>query len=196
MGTHTGTGAQPPQPRLRARALRHHDPPHPGNVGAQQRRCKAVVAALASSYTLSEPRRLTEAGRPVSDRAPPSQSASDSDASATRVSTGWRRCAKYCPGAQPISRLLTRSAIPAGSVGAGHNSAAVGHLPLVAARGRWSRSQSGPDCEPPDPPAWSYTPMAKPCTPTGTARWSAASCPARSAHTAVSAFAQGAVNTR
>ena len=35
--THAATGAQPPQARLRARALRHHDPPHPGNVGAHER---------------------------------------------------------------------------------------------------------------------------------------------------------------
>ena len=34
----------------------------------------------------------------MSDRAPPSRSASESDASAKRVSAGWRRCARYCPG--------------------------------------------------------------------------------------------------
>ena len=46
------------------------------------------------------------------------RSASKSGASAIRVPTGWRPCARYCPACS-VAGLLTRSATAAGPVGAG-----------------------------------------------------------------------------
>ena len=56
---------------------------HPGNVGARKRRCKAVVAALASSCPAPRPLRESKA-----DHAPPFRRASKPDANGMRVSTG------------------------------------------------------------------------------------------------------------